>query len=613
MSLTDFAIRGAKSASKPYDLTDTLGLCLRVSPAGGRAWHFRYYWAGKQNRISFGSYPEVSLQQARSKRDEARSQLARGINPRIERKQKQRTVRLASDNTFAAVFEQWLAHRAIVLPDGRQSTLSQIRRGFDNDVLPLLRSLSIYDVTRGHLLEVVQRIEARKSLSVAEKVRTWLTQMFRFALVVVPDLEKNPATDLDVLALPLPPVEHNPHLYLSQLPAFLQVLRKGPIRQQTTLAIRLLLLTGVRTGELRSATPDQFDLDRGVWSIPAIAVKQLKNKMRKERRRPAEVPCYIVPLCEQAQEIVRFLLARVKTAQRYLFPHTSDLKLRMSENTVNMAIKRLGYDTLLTGHGIRGTMSTALNEIGYPKSWIEAQLSHVDPNKVASAYNHAEYVEQRRVMMQDWADRLDLLEQGRLEAASTTLTVHLSGVSWMSPEAAAESQMQARFAPPVLLVSKPESGMVDLTDENQRLSAIDVPQYAQPVPTDQHRERMQLLEKFEAPHNVVVADYAKMAGKSRRWISHEVREGKLLALSMGNKGQRIPIWHLDPVKHQLINMVMRNEPGRNAWQIHEALSMPQEELNGRCAIDAVNYRNLQNTVHLVRSALYTADFDVTDV
>ncbi|WP_342308929.1 site-specific integrase [Burkholderia pyrrocinia] len=516
-------------------------------------------------------------------------------------------------NTFAAVFEQWLAHRSIVLPDGRQSTLSQIRRGFDNDVLPLLRSLSIYDVTRGHLLEVIQRIEARKSYSVAEKVRTWFAQMFRFALVVVPDLEKNPATDLDVVAVPLPPVEHNPFLRMGQLPAFLQTLRKGPIRQQTTLAVRLLLLTGVRTGELRSATPDQFDLDLGVWNIPPIAVKQLKNKMRKERRRPNDMPSYVVPLSEQAQEIVRFLLARVKTAQRYLFPHASDLKLRMSENTVNMAIKRLGYDTLLTGHGMRGTVSTALHEIGYPKPWIEAQLSHVDPNRVASAYNHAEYVEQRRVMMQDWADRLDLLEQGKLEAASATLTVHLGGVPSMSPEAAAENQLYARLAPPVLLVSKPESDVIDLVDKNQRLSAIDVPQYAQPSPTDQHRERMQLLEKFEAAHNVVVADYAKLAGKSRRWISHEVREGKLLALTMGNKGQRIPVWHLEPVKHQLINTVMRHEPGRDGWQVHDALLTLQKELNGRSAIDAVNYRNMQSMVHLVRSTLHAAGLDVTDI
>lgn len=170
MPLTDFAVRHAKATGKKYNLRDSLGLFLHVTATGGRAWHFRYYCSGKQRPISFGTYPEVPLQEARTMRDEARSQLAKGINPHIERKKKQRATRLASDHTFAAVFEQWLGYRSIVLPDSRQSTLSQIRRGFENDVLPLLRSLSIYDVTRGHLLEVIQRIDARKSYSVADSV-----------------------------------------------------------------------------------------------------------------------------------------------------------------------------------------------------------------------------------------------------------------------------------------------------------------------------------------------------------------------------------------------------------------------------------------------------------
>lgn len=526
MSLTDLAIRNAKPSGKPYSLTDSLGLTLHVTGQGGRSWHFRYYWLGKQRRMSFGTYPEISLRDARTLRDEARAQLARGVNPRMERKQKQCAVRLAGENTFQVVFNQWISHRAIVLPEGRQSTLSQIRRTFDNDVLPLLRAIPIHEVTRGHLLGVVQKIEARKSFSVAQKVRNWFSQLFRFALVVIPDLEKNPSIGLEVVAIPQPPVEHNPFLRLAQLPAFLQALRIGLLRQQTKLAIRLLLLTGVRTGELRSATPDQFDLDLGVWNIPSMAVKQLKNMQRKERRHPSTIPPYIVPLSEQAQEIVRFLLARVKPAQVYLLPNISCLKNRMSENTVNSAIKRLGYDALLTGHGIRGTLSTSLHEIGYPRAWIEAQLSHVDPNKVTSAYNHAEYVEQRRVMMQDWADRLDLLEQNKLQAASTTLTVHLAGVPTVSPQATADYQLHARRVPAVLLVSASQNESLHVVNKGERLSAIAVPQYAQPVQTEQHRERMELLKKFEAGHNVVVADFARLVGKSRRWISYEIRDGK---------------------------------------------------------------------------------------
>ena len=184
----------------------------------------------------------------------------------------------------------------------------------------------------------------------------------------------------------------------------------------------------MRTGELRLATPDQFDLERGLWIIPPEVVKQLQDGMRKRGQRPQDIPPYIVPLSVQAIEVVRYLLELVKPAQRHLLAHRSELKKRISENTLNGALKRMGYEGLLTGHGIRGTLSTALNEIGYPRIWVDAQLSHADPNRVSATYNHALYVEPRRRMMQDWADRLDLLEQGEVNAASTLLTIRIDGM-----------------------------------------------------------------------------------------------------------------------------------------------------------------------------------------
>jgi len=173
--------------------------------------------------------------------------------------------------------------------------------------------------------------------------------------VKIEGLEHNPASDLDVVALPKPPVSHNPFLRMDELPALMTALRNYGGANQTRLGLRLLLLTGVRTGELRLATPDQ-----------------------------------------------------VLPAQRYLFAHRSDLTKRISENTLNGALRRMGYADQLTGQGMRATISTALNEIGYPKVWVDAQLSHADPDKVSAAYNHAQYVEQCRTMMQDWANRLDL-------------------------------------------------------------------------------------------------------------------------------------------------------------------------------------------------------------
>lgn len=183
------------------------------------------------------------------------------------------------------VYRKWYAHRELSLKRGRQTTLSMIPRIFDKDVLPSLRQRSIYDVTRADLLEVVGRIEKRGAPSVTEKVRTWLNQILRYARVILPGLERSPASDLDVLAMPQPPVRHNPFLRMPELPGFLRRLCEYPGKLQTQLGVRLLLLTGVRAGELRQATPDQFHLDDGLWIIPFEAVKQLELKAQKDSRR----------------------------------------------------------------------------------------------------------------------------------------------------------------------------------------------------------------------------------------------------------------------------------------------------------------------------------------
>jgi integrase len=402
VSLSDLNIRRAKAAGKTYHIPDADGLALAVSAVGGKAWHLRYYWLGKQKRISLGNYPEIGLREARALRDAARALLAKGVNPHTDRKQKRQVAQFAGEHTFMAVYEKWMAHRRLTLEDGLRSTLANTRRSFQKNVLPHFKRLNIQEITRPMLLEIIGRIERRNALSVAEKLRGWLKRLFDYAMVVIPSLPTNPATDLHVVAAPLPPVRHHPFLRMAQLPGFLQTLRKypgNPGRPATQLAIRLLLLTGVRTGELRLATPDQFDLERGLWIIPAASLKQRKTLTRKKRISAADIPPYIVPLSVQAREIVRRLLGDFKPAQKYLFTNIKRITSRMGEGTVNARIKRMGYGGRLTGHGIRGTLSTALNELGYPKAWVEAQLSHADPNRISASYNHAEYVEQRRVMM----------------------------------------------------------------------------------------------------------------------------------------------------------------------------------------------------------------------
>ena len=600
MALSDFAVRQARATGKAYTLADTDGLSLAVTAGGGRTWHFRYYWSNKQKRMSLGTYPEITLREARGLRDEARALMAKGVNPRVHRKQKRVAVRLAGEHTFELVYKQWFAHRALSLKKGRQCTSSTLPRIFKKDVLPVLGKRSLYEIKRPDLLEVIARIERRKALSVAEKVRTWFNQMFRYALVVVPDLEYNPASDLDVVAVPLPPVNNNPFLRMPDLPKLLQRLRKYRGRLQTQLGLRLLLLTGVRTGELRLATPDQFHLDQGLWIIPPEIVKQLQMDMRRKRQKPQDIPPYIVPLSAQAIEIVRYLLDHLKPAQRYLFRHDYDLKKRMSENTLNTALKRMGYRDLQTGHGLRAVISTALNEIGYPLKWVDAQLSHVDPNKTSATYNHAEYVEQRRRMMQDWADRLDLFEQNMVEAASMPLTIHVEGVSAVANEQAdgAESP-KPTTASPILLVTKPGDAVPLVTAATHRLSAIAVPPPPAEPLSDVQRERMELIEVFESPHNLPVAAYAKLAGKSRRWISYEVRAGNLLALNVGNRGQRVPDWHLDPHKHALIQAVLKLNRDADPWKIYHALLKPCATLGRRSAIEAVTADNLDKAIMIV--------------
>jgi integrase len=408
MPLTDTAVRNAKHYGKNHTLKDMDGLSLFVGAKGGKIWHFRFYWLGRQVRISLGSYPEVSLKNARLARDQARALVAQGIDPRAIRREERLAACEAVENSFAAVFLAWRTFKAVTLQAGRQSTLSQIDRIFAKDVTPWLGKLPIVEVTRQHLVELLRKIECRQAFTTAEKCRTWFNQLFRYAMVEK-GLMSNPAADLDIVAIPKPPVSHNPFLRMEELPLFLQKLRSYSGSLTTQLGVRLLFLTGVRTGELRAALPEQFDLDQGIWTIPAVVVKQLQIRQRKEG---SSIPPYIVPLSKQAIDIVRELLRMKRSAQRYLISHRSDLSKPISENTLNAALKRLGYHLQLTGHGIRATLSTALNELGYDEKWVDAQLSHADPNQIRATYNHAMYVEQRHRMMQDWADQLDRWERG---------------------------------------------------------------------------------------------------------------------------------------------------------------------------------------------------------
>lgn len=389
-----------------------------MHPNGSKYWLFRFSWLGKQTRLSFGVYPEIDIQKARHLRALAKDKLAKGIDPRVAKQDacSESVSSSEAGTNFKAFALLWLAFKLKKLNakpskekknKGRGSTEIQIQRAFKNDIFPVLQDKPLKAVTRKDLLSIQRKIEVRGALSVSEKIRGWLDEIFRYA-VAMGELEINPASDLDIAALPYRRNHHYPFIDVNELPELLAKLSTYKGNRQTILGLRFLLLTGVRTGELRFSEPWQFDLKQGIWRIPAADVKQLQQTINKVDQ---SVPDYIVPLSRQAIEIVKELLSYHMKGQRYLLQHRSNPLEAISENTFNQALKRLGFKNRLSPHGLRHTISTALNEKRYDKDFVEAQLSHAGDNKVRSTYNHAQYVEQRHQMMQDWADMLDKWEQ----------------------------------------------------------------------------------------------------------------------------------------------------------------------------------------------------------
>lgn len=263
-------------------------------------------------------------------------------------------------------------------------------------MIPGIGSRPVKEITRPELVELVRKVEARGTLNAAGKIRQWLHQIFRYGLAkgVV---DANPATDLNVVAKQAKAVRHHPHVRFADLPELLVKLETVKIHLFTRCAIRLLVLTAVRAGELRAAPWTEFDLDAATWTIP---------KERMKARRP-----HVVPLPHQAVAILR-QLQKISGGYALLFPGQQNPDRPMRENTINKTLRLIGYEGRQTGHGFRHLLSTELNGRGYNKDWIERQLAHGDSDEIRDTYNHATYLEQRREMMQAWADSVDALCAG---------------------------------------------------------------------------------------------------------------------------------------------------------------------------------------------------------
>lgn len=386
--LTDTTIRSAKPADKPFKLYDGDGLFLLVSPAGGKLWRLKYRHGGKEKGLAFGAYPAVSLKDARAKTAEARRLLAQGTDPAAAR------ARAKTADTFAALAERWLADIA----GSCKPVTAGKHRFLLSHLAPHLGHMAADEITAADVVRAVRSVHSRGDLrETAGRAYSLCSRIFRFA-VVHGLAARNPAADVALRDL-LPPKPVRNHAALTDPAAVGGLLRAIDGYQGvpvTRFAMQFAALTFVRPGELRHAEWTEFDGD--TWRIPG-------HKMKVDA-------AHIVPLSRQALDVLD-ALRPLTGAGRYLFPCERTRERPMSENTVNAALRRLGYDKdTMTGHGFRAMASTLLHEQGFPPMVIERQLAHAERNKVAGAYNRADLLLERRRMMQAWADYLDGLRAG---------------------------------------------------------------------------------------------------------------------------------------------------------------------------------------------------------
>jgi len=392
MPLTDIAIRNAKPTDKQYKMVDGDGMHLLVSTKGGKYWRLDYRFNGKRKTISLGVYPEVKLKSARKRREEARELVAHGVDPSTHRKVQKAT---AGRDTFEAIAREWYAKHS---PLWSESHGKRILRRFEKDLFPWLGNRPIVQITAPELLSVLRRIEKRGAIETTHRAHQNCGQVFRYA-IATGRAERDPSGDLRG-AIPPAKEKHHPSISnTKQIGGLLRAIDGYEGTLVTKCALQIAPLVFVRPGELRHAEWAEFDIPNKEWRIPAE-----KMKMKAP---------HIVPLSDQVIEILNEIRPLTGCDNgKYVFPSVRSVKRPMSENTVNAALRRMGYSKdEMTGHGFRSIASTRLNEMGWNRDAIERQLAHAERDNVRAAYNYAEHLDERRKMMQAWADYLDDLKK----------------------------------------------------------------------------------------------------------------------------------------------------------------------------------------------------------
>lgn len=395
MPLTDTAIKNAKPGAKPIKLSDEKGMFLLVTPSEGKWWRLKYRFGGKEKLLSLGTYPEVSLKDARQRRDDARKLLADGVDPGENRKAVKATKTEQAANSFEVIAREWFAKK---LPSWSASNSDKIMQRLQNDAFPWLGDRPIAEITPPELLKVLRRIEERGAVESAHRMRGYCGQIFRYA-IATGRAERDASADLRG-ALPAHVKEHRAAItdpkHIAELLRAIDGYQGSFV---TKCALRLAPLVFVRPGELRKAGWTEIDMDKAEWNIP---------RERMKMREP-----HLVPLSAQALEILRELHA-LTGGGRYVFPGARTNGRPMSDNAVLAALRRMGFaKDEMSGHGFRAMARTILDEVLQVRTdFIEHQLAHAvrDPN--GRAYNRTAHLAERRKMMQQWSDYLDKLKTG---------------------------------------------------------------------------------------------------------------------------------------------------------------------------------------------------------
>lgn len=402
MALTDTKVRAAKPDEKAYTLTDSDGLFLYVHPNGSKYWRFRFRFGGKQHLMAFGVYPEISLADARERRDSARKQVALGIDPR-EHKKELKEEQLKEFNTFEKIARDWHATNK----KWSEGHSHRVLKSLEDNIFDAIGKRNIAELKTRDLLEPIKAVEMSGRIEVAARLQQRVTAIMRYA-VQSGLIDYNPAQDM-AGAISAGKRIHRPALELNRLPEFLQRIENYSGRLLTKLAVKLTLLVFIRSSELRFARWEEIDFTNAMWTIPAERqpIEGVKFSYRGSKMRTP----HLVPLSEQAINILK-QIKRLSGDHELIFIGDHNPRKPMSENTVNNALRAMGYDTKteVCGHGFRTMACSSLIESGiWSKDAVERQMSHQERNSVRAAYIHkAEHLEERRLMVQWWADYLDV-------------------------------------------------------------------------------------------------------------------------------------------------------------------------------------------------------------